>query len=96
MVADEESFHMTRDLCKYEGIYSGGSCGAAIVGALRYAKRQKNPKRILVILHDSGSKYASKIYNDDWMLEKGFKLDNSQDATDKAILDIIQTNGKLV
>lgn len=96
MVADEESFHMTRDLCKYEGIYSGGSCGAAIVGALRYAKRQKTPKRILVILHDSGAKYASKIYNDDWMLEKGFKLDNSKDATDKAILDIIQTNGKLV
>lgn len=96
IVEDEESFHMTRDLCKYEGIYSGGSCGAAIVGAIKYAKRQTNPKKILVILHDSGSKYASKIYNDDWMIEKGFKLDNSQDAADKAILEVIKDNGKLV
>jgi len=96
MVEDEESFHMTRELCKHEGIYAGGSCGAAIVGALRYAKRQSTPKKILVILHDTGSKYASKIYNDEWMLAQGYKLDNSQDATDKAILEVIQENGTLV
>lgn len=96
VVEDEESFHMTRRLVTEEGVYAGGSCGAAVLGAIRYAKTLKEPKKILLILHDGGSKYASKIYNDKWMLEKGYELDNSQDDTDKAILDIIQDNGKLV
>lgn len=96
VVEDEESFHMTRRLVTEEGVYAGGSCGAAVLGAIRYAKTLTEPKKILLILHDGGSKYASKIYNDNWMLEKGYQLDNSQDATDKAILDIIQDNGKLI
>lgn len=96
MVHDEESFIMTRELCKQEGIYSGGSCGAAIVGAIKYAKKLEKPQRILVILHDSGSKYASKIYNDNWMISKGFKIDNALDSKDKEILEIIKSNGKLV
>ena len=86
---------MTRRLVKEEGVYAGGSCGAAVLGALKYAKKLDKPEKILLVLHDGGSKYASKIYNDAWMLEKNYHVDNSQDETDKAILDIIKDNGKL-
>ena len=66
-VGDEESFLMTRKLLKKEGIYAGGSSGAAVAGAIRYAKKTGGKKKILVILPDSGNRYASKIYSDDWM-----------------------------
>lgn len=95
VVEDEESFQMTRRLVLEEGVYAGGSCGAAVLGALKYAKTLKEPKKILLVLHDGGSKYASKIYNNEWMKEKGYQVDMSQDATDKAILEIIKENGKL-
>ena len=72
MVGDKESFLMTRRLLKGDGIYAGGSAGAAICGALKYAKTLDKPKKILVLLHDSGNRYASKIYNDDWMSSNGY------------------------
>jgi len=72
MVGDEESFHMTRRLLQEEGIYSGGSSGSAVVGAIRYAENLETPERILVILPDSGNRYASKIYREDWMREMGY------------------------
>ena len=95
-VADEESFQMTRDLLRYEGIYAGGSCGSAVVGAIRYAKTLSKPEKILTIMVDSGNRYASKIYNDSWMSEKGYKVDSSKDELDNMILDMIKDNGKLV
>lgn len=73
VVNDKESFIMTRKLLSQQAIYSGGSSGAAIVGAIKYAKSLKDPKKILVILPDSGNRYASKIYNDDWMSDNGYK-----------------------
>lgn len=72
VIGDKESFIMTRRLLKEEAIYAGGSAGAAIVGAIKYAKTLKEPKKILVLLHDSGNRYASKIYNDDWMSQNGY------------------------
>lgn len=72
VVGDKESFLMTRALLKQEGIYTGGSGGAAVVGAIKYAKTLKEPKKILVILPDSGNRYTSKIYNDEWMMAKGY------------------------
>jgi cystathionine beta-synthase len=72
VVGDKESFLMTRKLLKADGIYAGGSAGAAICGALKYIKTLKEPKKILVLLHDSGNRYASKIYNDDWMNSGGY------------------------
>ena len=71
-VGDEESFHMTRRLLQEEGIYAGGSSGSAVVGAIRYAESLEKPERILVILPDSGNRYASKIYNEAWMQEMGY------------------------
>ena len=67
VVGDKESFLMTRRLLKEEGIYAGGSAGAAICGALKYAHRLNEGKKIIVLLHDSGNRYSSKIYNDEWM-----------------------------
>lgn len=85
VVGDKESFIMTRKLLKYEGIYAGGSAGAAISGAITYAKKLDKPKRILVLLHDSGNRYASKIYNDDWMSNNGY-LDSDFNASIKDVL----------
>lgn len=68
---------MTRRLAKEEGLFVGGSCGAAVYGALEYAKIKKPDKDALmvIILPDSGTRYISKIYNDDWMRQNNF-LDN--------------------
>ena len=72
VIEDEESFLMTRRLLREEGIYAGGSSGAVICGAIKYAKANPQTKRILAILPDSGNRYTSKIYNDAWMKEKGY------------------------
>jgi cystathionine beta-synthase len=95
VVGDKESFLMTRKLLKEEGIYAGGSAGAAIAGALKYAKKLKEPKKILVLLHDSGNRYASKIYNDDWMSDNGY-LDNSFDVQIKDVLEKLGKKGDLI
>ncbi len=95
MVGDEESFHMTRRLLTEEGIYSGGSSGSAIVGAIRYAETLQIPERILVILPDSGNRYASKIYKEDWMLEMGYlRAEYVKDELDIQIEKILD-NGEL-
>lgn len=77
-VDDRECFIMTRELVRREGLFCGGSCGAAVMGALKYARALKQPKRILVLLPDSAQKYLSKIFNDDWMRSNGF-LDERED-----------------
>jgi cystathionine beta-synthase len=71
MVTDAETFAMTRRLMEVEGIFSGGSAGMAVEGALRVAKRRPNDL-VVVILPDSGRNYISKLYNDDWLSENGF------------------------
>lgn len=71
-VTDMECFLTTRDLTRKEGIFGGGSSGAAVFVALKHARTVDADKIIVVILPDSGSKYLSKIFNDDWMREKGF------------------------
>jgi cystathionine beta-synthase len=75
-VDDKECFMMTRDLVRLEGLYVGGSCGAAVAGAIKYATQTQKKENILVILPDSAAKYLSKIFNDDWMRENGF-LENT-------------------
>lgn len=72
-VDDKECFTMTRDLTRLEGIFVGGSGGAAVAGAVKYAKQFGKPgQKIIVFLCDAGHKYMSKIFNDDWMRENGF------------------------
>jgi cystathionine beta-synthase len=71
-VDDKECFLMTRDLVRLEGLFVGGSSGAAVAGAIKYAKATGRKENILVMLADGASKYISKIFNDDWMRENGF------------------------
>lgn len=95
-VGDKESFIMTRKLLKQEGIYAGGSSGAAILGAIEYAKGLDKPQKIIVMLHDSGNRYASKIFNDDWMSNNGY-LDHSFNVQIKDVLKLLgKTNRGVV
>lgn len=71
-VADKESFLMTRRLLTEEGLFAGISSGAAVMGAIRYAESLTEAKTLLVILPDSGNRYLSKVYDDNWMREVGF------------------------
>ncbi|MBK8172062.1 MAG: cystathionine beta-synthase [Sandaracinaceae bacterium] len=71
-VDDKECFLTTRDLVRTEGLYVGGSCGAAVAGALKYARQTQKKENIVVLLPDGAGKYLSKIFNDDWMRENGF------------------------
>ncbi|AKT37199.1 cystathionine beta-synthase [Chondromyces crocatus] len=71
-VDDKECFLTTRDLVRLEGLFVGGSGGAAVAGAIKYARQSGRKENILVLLPDSASKYISKIFNDDWMRENGF------------------------
>ncbi|MCB9094399.1 MAG: cysteine synthase family protein [Halobacteriovoraceae bacterium] len=93
VVHDEESFVMTRDLLAKEGIYTGGSGGAAVLGAVRYAQTLSKPEDILVILPDSGSRYLSKLYNNDWMKSHGYQCPQSNPEFIKAVNNILPPEG---
>lgn len=71
-VTDKECFDWTRRLVREEGIYAGGSSGAVICGAVKWAEKQLDELNILAILPDGASKYLSKIFDDTWMKENGF------------------------
>ena len=71
-VTDKESFLMARRLAKQEGLMVGGSAGTAVAGMMKIAERFKTDDIVVVLLPDSGERYLTKIYNDDWMREYGF------------------------
>lgn len=71
-IQDKESLLMCRRLAKEEGLFCGSSAGAAVQGLVQLKDRFKASDVVVVILHDHGSRYIGKIYNDDWMKEKGF------------------------
>ena len=71
-VSDAESFLMTRRLAREEALLVGGSCGLAVVAALRVAATARPDDVIVVLLPDGGRGYLSKIFNDEWMADYGF------------------------
>jgi len=71
-ISDKESFLAGRDLLAKEGILGGSSTGTLLAAALKYCHEQTLPKRVLVLVCDTGNKYLSKMYNDYWMLDNGF------------------------
>ena len=78
-VSDRDSFVTARHLAREEGILSGGSCGAALFGALQIARRYDESTTIVVVLPDGGRSYLSKFYSDEYMKENGF-WDPSSDS----------------
>ncbi len=71
-VNDKESFTWARRLVAEEGIFAGGSAGAALAGAMRYCAGLEPGSLAVVLLPDSGSRYLSKFFDDKWMRENGF------------------------
>jgi cystathionine beta-synthase len=80
-VDDRECFLMTRDLVRREGIFVGGSSGAAVAGAIKYALSLPEPKKILVLLPDGANRYLSKIFNDEWMRSNGYSHEQGVSGT---------------
>ncbi len=79
-VSDSDSFNMTRRLAREEAMLVGGSCGMAVVAALKVAEQAGPDALIVVLLPDGGRGYMSKIFNDSWMSSYGFlrnRLDGS-------------------
>lgn len=79
-VSDADAFEMTRRLAREEGLLVGGSCGMAVVAAIRLAEKVGPDGLVVVLLPDGGRGYLSKVFNDAWMSSYGFlrsRLDGS-------------------
>ena len=71
-VADRDGMLMTRELAKKEGILVGNSAGCAVQGLLQLKDQLKPTDLVVVVFHDHGTRYVGKIFNDDWMRDRGF------------------------
>ena len=81
-VTDQDGALMTRELARKEGIFAGYSAGSAIAGLLQMKDEIKKGDLIVVIFHDHGSRYVGKLFNDDWMRERGFLRKGTLSAID--------------
>lgn len=83
-VTDKDAALMTRDIARKEGIFAGNSAGAAIAGLIQLKDQLKPEDVVVVIFHDHGSRYMGKMFNEDWLRERGFLQDEK--LTAKSIL----------
>ncbi|TDE29810.1 pyridoxal-phosphate dependent enzyme [Flavobacterium ranwuense] len=87
-VTDKDAAVYTRKIALEEGIFVGNSAGAAVKGLLQLKEHFKPEDVVVVLFHDSGSRYVGKMYNDDWMRERGF-LDEEITKAEDVIKDHI-------
>ncbi|MEJ7740970.1 MAG: pyridoxal-phosphate dependent enzyme [Chitinophagaceae bacterium] len=71
-VTDKDGAVMTRRISREEGIFVGYSCGSALQGLMQLKNRLQKDDMVVVIFPDHGSRYVGKVYNDQWMMERGF------------------------
>jgi cystathionine beta-synthase len=86
-VTDKDGAIMTRRLAKEEGIFCGYSAGSCLQGLLQLKDRLKADDVVVAIFHDHGSRYVGKVYNDQWMAERGF-------FDVKTFRDVVNARGK--
>src|SRR5688572_5550552 len=87
-VTDKDAALMTRRIAREEGIFAGNSAGSAMAGLLQLKDRFRKEDVIVVVFHDHGSRYLGKMFNDDWMREKGFLERSGMTARDLVALGV--------
>ena len=93
-VNDEECFVVARRLAKLEGLFTGGSGGGCLSGALRLARNLTPTDFVVVLLPDTGMRYLSKVYNDEWMRERGY-VDAAVEITAAEVVKAKHAAGKV-
>jgi cystathionine beta-synthase len=88
-VTDAQSFAMARRLAREEGIFAGGSSGAAVHVALQVAKELGAGKTVVVPLPDGGRSYASKFFSDEWMRDNGFPVEGDGPVSAATVKDVL-------
>lgn len=83
-VTDKDAALMTREIARKEGIFAGNSAGAALAGLLQLKDKLNENAVVVIIFHDHGTRYLGKMYNEDWLRERGFLQDEK--LTAKSIL----------
>lgn len=89
-VTDKDAAVYTRRLAREEGIFVGNSAGAAVSGIIQLEKELTEDDVVVVLFHDHGSRYVGKMFNDDWMRERGFLEEDTKVAG-----DIVKRHGDL-
>ena len=93
-VNDEECFVVARRLAKMDGLFTGGSGGGCLSGALRLAKDLGPNDYIVALLPDTGMRYLSKLYNEEWMRERGY-VESSVPITAAEVVNAKKQSGKV-
>jgi cystathionine beta-synthase len=98
-IEDKPAMQMTRRLAQEEGLFIGQSCGMAMAGALKWMEAHRDTLTaddvVVVMLPDSGFRYLSKTYNDEWMRNHGF-LERKPDVTADEVLNLRRDHTDLV
>ncbi len=95
-VTDKDAFLLTRALARHEGIFAGGSAGAALFVALKIAEKLDETSVVVILIPDSGARYLSKIYNDNWMRENQFIEPRIKVSAGQVVHDKARRTGTLV
>lgn len=81
-VTDKDAALMTREIARKEGIFAGNSTGSAVAGVLQMKDRFKEEDVVVIIFPDHGTRYLGKMYNEDWLRDRGFLKDGKLTARD--------------